>query len=132
VATPAAGRPKTHAQNHRVPYSLHMMLRNTAHFAILKVIGDRFPEMTTRSSLWSVSDSVPLCFPLSVIHAPFLRLLGWQAALLARSRTIRRLSAMRQVRVPLCVLRRDLLPRPSPLQPARRQQDARVSDHQGE
>src|SRR5918995_4144144 len=69
VASPAAGRPKTQAQNHRVPYSLHAMLRNKAHFAILKVIGDRFPEMTTRSSLWRVSDSVPFCLPFSVIHA---------------------------------------------------------------
>ena len=51
MASPATGRPKTHTQNHRVPYSLRVMLRNKAHFAILKGSGDRYLEMTTQSSL---------------------------------------------------------------------------------
>ena len=59
-------------------------------------------------------------------------LLGWQVALLAHPRTVRRLSAMRQICVPLRILRRALLPYPSPLQPARRKYDDRVGDRQGE
>jgi hypothetical protein len=39
---------------------------------------------------------------------------------------------MRQVRVLLRFLPRDLLPRPAPLQQVRRQQDDQVSDRQGE
>jgi hypothetical protein len=43
--------------------------RNKAHFTILRGSGDRFLELTTRNSFWTVSDRVPFCLPFSVIYA---------------------------------------------------------------
>jgi len=51
---------------------------NGTHVAILRGSGDRFLEPTTRSSLWTVSEGVPLCLSFSVIHASCTKPLGWQ------------------------------------------------------
>ena len=39
--------------------------------ATLKESGERFLERTTRSSLWTVSDSVSFCLPFSIIRGSF-------------------------------------------------------------
>jgi hypothetical protein len=70
VASPAAGRPKTHAQNHRVPYSLHAMLRNKSHLPILKDIRASFTRLHSRFLL-TQDGQIELVHPeLPTLEAP--------------------------------------------------------------
>jgi hypothetical protein len=107
------------------------MLRNTIHFAILKGSGDRSPEITTRSSLRTVADSVPFCPPFPFTLASFPRLLPFDSFPDCRPRHVRDpgtdvigVSWDRSAS-------RALLWLPPP-QEAHRKQDGRVGDRQGE